>query len=96
MRGRTTRVITDREEIASLADEWAELLETTRCHRAFSSHAFYMAACTRIGTPMLVTLREHGRLQGLLPLFFGAPASSPAEQAASRRGPLPTASEDGS
>lgn len=78
MRGRQTRIVTSREEIATLADEWAELLETTRCHRAFSSHAFYMAACTREGTPMLVTLREEGRLDGILPLFCGAPASEEA------------------
>ncbi len=93
MRGRTTRIVTDSEEIAALGDEWAELLETTRCHRAFSSHAFYVAACTRRGTPMVVTLREGRRLDGILPLF-GAPASSPAEQAASRRRPLAVASED--
>lgn len=80
MRGRQTRIVTDREEIATLADEWAELLETTRCHRAFSSHAFYMAACTRAGTPMLVTLREGRRLDGVLPLF-GAPASRAATPA---------------
>ncbi|HEX3577275.1 MAG TPA: GNAT family N-acetyltransferase [Thermoanaerobaculia bacterium] len=61
--------ITSREAIASLDPEWSALLETTRCHRTFSSHAWYVGSCMRAGSPLLVTLHVDGVLAGLLPLF---------------------------
>jgi len=57
------------EEIASLESEWIDLLETTRCHRTFSSPTWYLGSCLRPGSPLAMTLRIDGRLAGVLPLF---------------------------
>jgi CelD/BcsL family acetyltransferase involved in cellulose biosynthesis len=62
-------VLTDRGRIALLAPEWSALLETTRCHRTFSTHSWYMGSCLQPGSPLLITLRAGRSLVGVLPLF---------------------------
>jgi CelD/BcsL family acetyltransferase involved in cellulose biosynthesis len=78
------RVIIDREStmdlrllpvdslagVASLAAEWDRLLEASPCNRAFSSPAWFLAACENDPalSPRLLTVRRHGELAGVFPL----------------------------
>jgi CelD/BcsL family acetyltransferase involved in cellulose biosynthesis len=62
-------VLTSRHVVAALEAEWDSLLESTTCNRAFSSFAWFEAACAEGGSPLVVTARRDGRLVAILPLF---------------------------
>ncbi|MBV9924328.1 MAG: GNAT family N-acetyltransferase [Acidobacteria bacterium] len=69
-------VVEDLREIDALAAEWDALLERTPCNRAFSSHAWYAAAC-RVNPslkPHLITARRGPSLAALFPLAVDAAA----------------------
>ncbi|MDB5036148.1 MAG: hypothetical protein JWQ98_3389 [Chlorobi bacterium] len=65
-------LLTRPSDIAAIAGEWDRLLDASDCNRAFSSHAWYSAACAVYPgiEPCVVTARVDGRLVGLLPLVL--------------------------
>jgi CelD/BcsL family acetyltransferase involved in cellulose biosynthesis len=62
--------VTSLDEAAELAPAWDALLERSRCHRAFSSPAWFLAGCRANPglEPRLVAAWRGGELAGVLPL----------------------------
>jgi CelD/BcsL family acetyltransferase involved in cellulose biosynthesis len=66
----TPEVLTDLKEIAALAPQWDALLERSRCNRAFSSAAWYLAALCSFPdlSPYVIVTRRGVKLAAVLPL----------------------------
>jgi CelD/BcsL family acetyltransferase involved in cellulose biosynthesis len=66
----TYRVLSELDEVISIAPEWDALLESSQCNRAFSSPFWYLAACQdeQVQSPYVITARRHTVLAGILPL----------------------------
>jgi len=64
------RVLSEVNEVRSIAAEWDALLEGSRCNRAFSSPVWYLAACKdeQVNSPYVITARRGTGLVGVLPL----------------------------
>ncbi|MEO5930680.1 MAG: GNAT family N-acetyltransferase [Candidatus Kapaibacterium sp.] len=65
-------LITTPADIAAIAGEWDHLLDASGCNRAFSSRAWYRAACTAYPgiEPTVIVARADGHPVGILPLVF--------------------------
>ena len=64
------RVLDDLTEVEAIAQEWDALLDRSPCNRAFSSAAWYLAACryNPTLTPNVVVARRNSTLVAVLPL----------------------------
>jgi len=63
-------VLNDLSEVEAVAGEWDALLDRSLCNRAFSSAAWYLAACRHdpAATPHVVLARRGAELLAVLPL----------------------------
>ncbi|HEY8187887.1 MAG TPA: GNAT family N-acetyltransferase [Pyrinomonadaceae bacterium] len=69
--GLSFEVLDDLTKVEEVAGEWNELLDRSRCNRAFSSAAWYLAACRHdpAAIPNVVLARSgDGKLLAVLPL----------------------------
>jgi CelD/BcsL family acetyltransferase involved in cellulose biosynthesis len=66
------QLLTDLHQVEQIEPEWQALLQTSNCNRAFSSTAWYIAACQlrREASVHLVLARRNGMLAGVLPLVM--------------------------
>jgi CelD/BcsL family acetyltransferase involved in cellulose biosynthesis len=66
------QVLTDLDQVERLDSEWRALLQISNCNRAFSSPAWYVAACqSQMEASVHVVLaRRNGTLAGVFPLVL--------------------------
>jgi CelD/BcsL family acetyltransferase involved in cellulose biosynthesis len=65
-------VLTDIEQVASIAAEWDDLLAKSRCNRTFNCSKWYLATVELNPKlqPLVFTARRDGVLSGILPLWL--------------------------
>jgi CelD/BcsL family acetyltransferase involved in cellulose biosynthesis len=66
------QLLTDLHQVEQIDLEWQALLQNSNCNRAFSSPAWYIAACQlrMEATVHVVVARRNGMLAGVLPLVI--------------------------